>query len=161
MANATIITQFEMLTGALKAVTNYSPKVKTVKITSDNLSGGRQANRPINVIACSIKHTPWGGNGTIKGVWSVDQLVTHNFTIATNPLTLGQMGVGTTSTFTFNASTMIDGDQVYTHHVPLGESGKLFELELTQTGSQRFDVLGLDLEVGIEDRRPAYLGGGF
>jgi len=153
--NSTYITQLELLTGPLRSVTNYSPKAKTVKITSEAFG---KPNEAFNVIAVSMRYIPWG-TGTLRGVWSFDQLTTNNFSIPANPLGLGLLGTAGDSSFTFSQSTMVDGNQVYTYYQEIGGSGKIFELYLDQTGAQHWEVLALDLEVEPEGRREAYLEG--
>jgi hypothetical protein len=158
MANSTYLDQVANLTGPLKEVTSYTPAAKTVKITSESVGVPNQA---INVVAVSVKHVPWG-RGTIRGVWNVDKLDTNSFTVSTNPLSYDNMGTSAAvSSFIFNTSTMLDGDQVYTDWIELGCSGKVFELELTQTGNLCWDILGLNVEVRVEGERPAYISGDF
>lgn len=155
-ASSVILTQLDLLTGPL-SVTNYSPKVKTIKLTSEALG---KPNEAFNVIAVSARYVPWG-TGTLRGVWNFDLLSTNAFTIPANPLEFGLLGTAGDSSFIFNQSTMVDGRQVYTYYREIGGSGKVFELYLDQSGSQHWEILALDLEVEPEGRREAYLGGDF
>ena len=156
-SNSTILDQIALLTGTLDSVTSYDPVVKTVKITSEDIGVDNQA---INVVAVSIRHIPYG-RGTLKGVWNVDKLDTSSFTINANPLKYSNMDTAGNSSFVFGASTMMDGEQIYTDYVQLGCSGKIFELELTQNGNLCWDILGLEFEIRPDGRRPAYIDGEF
>ena len=145
------------MTGAFWETTDYSPRIRTVQITSEALG---VPNEALNVIACSIRYIPWGA-GTIRASYWMDYLTTQGFDLPANPILYQNVGATTaTSTFEFSASTMVDEEQVYTKHFLINQSGKFFQIEFTQTGSQLMRLLALDLEVKTEGRREAYLDGG-
>ena len=157
LVNSTFLSQSELVTGSLRSITNYSPEIRTVRITSEAMD---LPNEAFNVIACSIRHVP-SGVGVIRGVWFFDQLATSNFTLADNPLRDELLHAGANSSFTFSDSEMVDGYQVYTEYLPIEGSGKIFELALIQTGSRDLEVLAIDFDIKPEGRREAYLEGRF
>lgn len=152
----TFLDQAALVTGPLRGVTNYSPELRTVRITSEALGVPDDA---FNIIACSIRHVP-SGVGVIRGEWFFDQGAHVSFTLHNNPLRSGLMGTSESS-FIFNESEMVDGYQVYTEYVPIEDSGKVFELTLTQEGSRGLEILGITFDIELEGKREKYLDGEF
>jgi hypothetical protein len=140
--------------GVLRSVTNYNPELKTVRITSEAYG---VPNEAFNIIAISIRHVP-SGVGVIRGVWSFDQNATASFTMHNNPLRDAVMrDTVANSSFILDESLMVDGQQVYTEYIPIGDQGKIFELSLTQEGSNCMEILAIDVDLQPAGRQPAYL----
>jgi len=152
--NTTFLQQAQYPLGLLRSVTNYQPELKTVRLTSESYG---VPNEVFNIIACSIRHVPTGV-GVIRGSWTFDQNTTGSFTLANNPLRDAVMReTVANSSFILDESSMVDGQQVYTEYVGIQDQGKIFDLTLTQEGSNCMEILAIDFELIPGGRQPAYL----
>ena len=142
--NSTFLQQAQYPLGLLRSVTNYRPELKTIRLTSESYG---VPNEVFNIIACSIRHVPQGV-GVVRGVWSFDQQATAAFLLANNPLRDAVMrDTVENSSFLLDESLMVDGQQVYTEYVRIEGQGKIFELSLSQEGSNCMEVLAIDFEL--------------
>lgn len=155
--NTTYLQQVEFLTGLLNSFTEYSPHLRSVQITSEAFG---ESNKAFNIVACSVRYVP-NGNEVVRGAWFFDKNATSGFTLDSNPLERSLIAPAATSTFTFGSSTLLDNREVYTQYIQMGGSGKFFQLDFTQTGSRKMNILALEFEVKIEGRREAYLYGNY
>lgn len=146
-----VLEMFQLVTGPLRSTTQYVPEIRTIGITSEAFG---KVNEAFNVIAANIRYVP-SGLDTWGGYWRFDNRVTVPFNLPANPYRFAYTSTNATS-FTYQNS----GEEVYAHRVPIDGTGKVFELALSRTGMQPWEVLALDLEITPEGRRAAYLDSG-
>ncbi len=157
------LTRIAMLTGTRTSVVSFTSILETIRLTSEHLG---VPNEQIHVESLSFEYLP-SGAGTITATWEVDNRGTNSVTFNQNPFTYGLIGDTTTNTSFILADSQSDStatdmprpDDVYTNYLMLGVQGKTFEFKITASGETDFRPVGVDVEVKVAGRAPAYVGG--
>jgi len=159
----TALTRIALLTGTRTSATTFTSKLTTVRLTSEHLG---VPNEVLRVEALSFEYLPQGA-GTVTVMYEVDNRGTATTTFNQNPFSYGLLDSTTTNaSFTLadsqsdsTATDMPRPDDIYTNYMPLGVQGKTFEFQITASGETDFRPVGVDIEVKIAGRAPAYVGG--